>query len=498
LAQFLAESTALLAVGTVAGIVLARAALWLLRRLHGAALPRIDEVGIDASVLAFTAATAAVVAILFGVIPLARHRKSGPAEVFRAGGRGATLDRHAGRLRQLLVVSQVAMATVLLVGCGLMLRSFQKLRAVDPGFRPAGVITFRIALPTARYRTPEDVARFHDALLGRLRALPGVHAAGATAYLPLTGPSALLDPLRVEGVPTRPDELPPIVEMRAATPGYFEAMGIPLLAGRELQRSDAERRTGAVIVSATVAAKLMAGRQPIGARVAHGLAGLEGQRPWSDVVGVVGDVRGVSLREPPIGAVYYATMSRPGVQMEWLARSMAYAVRTNGPLPAVLPAVRQLVRELDPMIPVAEARPLSSLLDAAAAEMRFTMVGLTIAAVVGLFMGAVGLYGVVSYLTAQRTREIGVRVALGATPGSVRARVLRQGLTVSGVGLVLGLSAAVGLRGLAAPMLYGIRPTDTATLVVVSLVLLAVGVVATSLPARRAARLDPVQALRWE
>ena len=389
------------------------------------------------------------------------------------------------------------MATVLLVASGLVLRSFQKLRAVDPGFGPAGVMTFRIALPGSRYPKAEDVARFHDMMLDRVRAVPGVVAAGATNRLPLDPAFSGWDPLRLDGRPMPPNVLPPIAEMRFATPGYFEAMGIPVVAGRSLTRAD-ESRNGAVIVTEEIVRKVMEGRPAIGARVAHGLPGVQGAKPWSDVVGVVGDIRGISLGIAPMGAVYYPMLNRPGVDMEWLARSAVYAVKSNLPPSAVVAAARRELAQLDPTLPLAETRTMSSVLDAAQSGMRFSMIGFAVAAMIGLFMGAIGLYGVLSYVTTQGTREIGVRLALGATPSSVRGGILRRGVTVSAVGLAAGLVAAWSLRMLAKPLLYGITPTDPLTLVVVSAVLLAAGAVAAWIPARRAAKLDPVRALRWE
>jgi putative ABC transport system permease protein len=498
LAQSLTESGILLFLGGGLGILFAELTIRALPSIAPAALPRLGDVRIDGAVIAGTTLIAAVIAILFGVVPVARHRRVAPASMLGGSDRSGTTDRRSGRLRQMMVVAQVAMATILLVGSGLVLRSFQRLRAVDPGFRADSVMTFRIALPLARYEESQAVARFHSTMLDRIRALPGVEVAGATGLLPLSGYISLIDPLRVDGRPFPPGVMPPLVEMRVATPGYFEAMGIPLKDGRLLQRSDAEQRSGAVLVSEAVARKVVAPRQAIGARIAHGLGGVPGEREWSDVVGVVGDIRGVALDKEPMGAVYYAMMNREGVDMDWLARSMVYAVRTSLPPATLIASVRRTLAELDAELPLAETRTLASVVEAAEGGMRFSMLGLAVAALVGLFMGAIGLYGVLSYVTAQRTREIGVRMALGATPGTVRGSVLRHGLLVAGSGLGVGLLVAMSLRHLATPLLYGITPFDPLTLGAVSVVLLSVGALATWLPARRAARLDPVRALRWE
>jgi len=314
----------------------------------------------------------------------------------------------------------------------------------------------------------------------------------------LTPTFAEIDPLRLEGKPMPPNALPPMAEMRVATPGYFEAMGIPLLEGRVLDRSDTDRQTGAVVVTSAIVRKVMDGRAAIGARVAHGMPGVANERPWSDVVGVVGDVHGLSLGQAPMGAVYYAMINRPKVDMDWLARSMVYAVRTKLPPRELVVAARRELGQLDATLPLAETRTLLSVVDTAKSGMRFSMIGFVVAAAIGLFMGAIGLYGVLSYVTTQRTREIGVRMALGATPWAVRFGVLSRGVAVSSLGLVTGLSAAVSMRMLARPLLYGITPTDPLTLTVVSFVLLAAGTLAAWLPAHRAARLDPVTAIRAE
>jgi predicted permease len=500
LAQSFAESGILLVSGSALGALFAWSSVAVLPKLAPTLLPRAGDIAVDATVIVATTLIAALIAAVFGVLPFVRGRSMSASAVFGGASedRTSTTSRTSGRLRQLLVGAQVAMATVLLVGSGLVLRSFEKLRAVDPGFRADGVITFRIALPSSRYRTSQDVARFHYEMLDRIRSLPSVAAAGATGRLPLAGVTVEADPVRLEGRVFGPNTLPPLAEMRVATPGYFEAMGIPKISGRTLERSDTEQGTGAVLVTETLVRKLMETRNPIGARVAHGLAGVRGERAWSDVVGVVGDVHGISLDKAPMGAVYYAMVNRPAVSMDWLARSMVYAVRTTAAPAVVVAAVRRELAQIDPTLPLAETRTLSSVVEAAQSGMRFSMIGFSVAAIIGLFMGAIGLYGVLSYVTAQRTREIGVRIALGATPSSVRIAVLRRGLVVSVGGLAVGMIIALLMRGLATPLLYGISPTDPVTLVAVSCTLMLVGTLATWLPARRAARLDPVMALRGE
>jgi predicted permease len=340
------------------------------------------------------------------------------------------------------------------------------------------------------------VAAFHYTRLDRLRALPGVTAAGATNRLPLTTQSMEADPVRVDGRTIPEGTIPPLAEMRFATPGYFEAMGIPIARGRTFDRTDTDRITGGVIVTGAVVNKLLDAHEPIGARIAHGLAGVHGQKPWSDIVGVVGDIYAVSLDKAPMGAIYYPMVNRPGVDMEWLARSAVYVVRSSASPNTLMPSIRQIVAELDAQLPIAETRTLASVVDAAHARMRFSAIGFAIAAAIGLFMAAIGLYGVVSYITSQRTREIGVRIALGATPSSVGTSVVLRGVAVAAVGLAVGAIAAIALRHFATPLLYRVAPTDPVTFVSVATLLIVIAALATWLPARRAANLDPINALR--
>ncbi|HSU94834.1 MAG TPA: ABC transporter permease [Gemmatimonadaceae bacterium] len=500
LAQSITESTVLVLLGAALGVTLASIALGMVRRFNGDVLPRMSEVRIDGAVLLVTALVAAGAAVTFGVAPLSGRGANGGSPLFGLGTRGGTSDARSLRMHHVLVVSQVAMAAMLLVVCGLMVRTAKNLARVDIGFRPDSVLTFRIALPDVGYPKPGDVARFHHTMLERIRALPGVIAAGATSDLPLSPEGVPGDPLRTDHDVPRTNSLPPAAEMRVATPGYLEAMGIPLRRGRVLRDDDddSEHPSGKVLVTDAVVRTAMAGRDAIGTRVAHGLGGVPDQRPWSEVVGVVGDVRGTALEDAPMGAVYYPMVDAPGVNMEWLARNLSYAVHVRTDPGAVLPSVRSILRELDPTLPLYDVRTLRSIVDAASSKSRFAMMGLTIAALAGLLLGSIGLYGMLAFTTLQRTREIGVRIALGAKPAAMRVSVLRQGLELCVAGLAIGLVAAVALRVAIRPLLYEVSATDPLTFVAVAAVLLLVGTVAAWIPASRAAHLDPVRALRSE
>jgi putative ABC transport system permease protein len=498
LAQSITESTILVLLGTALGIAFASVAIGLVRRYGADVLPRLNEVHIDGAVLLVTGVVAAGAALIFGAAPLISHRADGGALLLNLGARGGTTDAGGLRMRHALVIAQVAMAAVLLVVCGLMVRTAQNLTRVEVGFRADSVLTFHLALPETSYPTAADVARFHNAMLEQIRRLPGVVAAGATSDLPLAGTIAPGDPLRTDIVRAGANTLPPGAEMRVATPGYFEAMGIPLRRGRVLRDDDSEPPSGAVIVTDAVVRKTMQGREPIGVRVAHGLAGAQGERPWSEVVGIVGDVRGTSLEQTPMGAVYYPMVTAPGVNMEWLARRMSYAVRVRTQPMALLPSIRAIAHELDPSLPIAATRTMRSIVEAASGKTRFAMMGLSLAAIAGLLLGAIGLYGMLAFATAQRTREIGVRIALGAKPAAMRVSVLRQGLELCGAGLLLGLAASFALRVAIRPMLFEVSATDPLTFVAVAAVLMLVGTFAAWIPATRAARLDPVRALQSE
>jgi predicted permease len=397
-------------------------------------------------------------------------------------------------VRQLLVVAQIALALVLLVGSGLMLRSFQNLRGVDPGFDPTNVLTFGVSLPDAEYRSVFDAVRFHQEVTERIARLPGVAAVGSASRLPLSGNGFGMDPLMSEDHPLAPDEIPPIVHMNPVTPGFFHAMRIPLLAGRELENADAYERTGAVVVSASLANHFWPNENPIGKRV-H--AGMNDSPVWYTVVGIAGDLHVNSLRgESP--EVIYLPMIGTSDDAWWSPLSMHYAVRTSVPPLSLAAAVRDAVWGVNPNLPIANMKTMEQIVADSTIQTEFAVLLIGIAAAVALLLGSVGLYAVVAYVVGQRVGEIGIRIALGARWQEISRLVLLQGCVVALAGVGIGLTGALGLTRLLGAMLFDVSPTDPATYAAVSLLLFAVALLASYVPARRAAAIDPVEALRAE
>jgi predicted permease len=475
--QFLAESAVLALAGGVIGVALATAAVPALLRVAPDGLPRAEAVGVDATVLAFSAGLVLVSVVLFGVLPMIRS--------FSA-------TRH--RLRNLLVAGQTALALILLVGSGLMLRSFDALRSVDPGFEAEGALVFRLSLPPTTYETAQGAAAFHQQLMERISGLPGVESVGAVDYVPLTG-NGSGTAHRIEDKPVGPGELPPMLWYKYAAPGYFEAMNIGLVAGRTLERADHEQQLPNVVVSQHLAERIWPGEEALGKRVSF--ASSDTLLTWYTVVGVVNDVRDQGLNEEVRDLVYYPMVGANGDE-DWRSLDMTYVVRTAGPPTSLAGPVRAEVWEMDPNLPVADMRPMAEILAESTARTSFTMMALAVAALVALLLGAIGLYGVVSYVVNERTREIGVRMALGAEKSEVQRMVVTQGVKLAVTGLAVGLVASLALTRLLGSLLYGTSPTDPVTFATTSLVLLAVGTLASYLPARRASTIDPVESLRSE
>ncbi|HEX2190751.1 MAG TPA: ABC transporter permease [Longimicrobiaceae bacterium] len=478
--QLLTESSLLALLGGAAGLLLAYWGVQLLGGLLPAELPGADEVRIDARVLAFTAALSLGVGLLAGLAPalLASRTELGGALRERSGS-GAGRGRWSW-LRSALVPSQVALALVLTLGAGLMLRSFRELRAVDPGFRAGGVLTLRVLPPSAGYAEAERRVAYWDAVLSRLAALPGVESVGAIHLLPLGG-SNWNPPLTIEGREDRP-----VVDWRVATPGYFATAGVPVLRGRGFTAADREGAPPVALVSATLARTLFPGEDPIGRRV-H--TGFEGKGNWVEIVGVVGDTRDQTLAGAPNPQMY-----RPQAQAAMNAMTVMVRSRLD---PALLaPSAREAVWSVDRDVPVSDVQPLERVVAESIARPRLLVLLLGGFGALALLLGGIGIYGVVSYGADRRSREFGVRMALGARPGEVLRLVLAGAGRLAAVGLAAGVAASLALTRLLAGQLYGVRPTDPATYLAVAALLAAVVLLAAYLPARRATRVDPVVALR--
>ena len=499
--EFLAEGLVLAAVGGALGLALAAAGVRVLRSLEaGADIPRLEETGVDVAVLAVTAGVTIMAALLVSALPALRATSPTLSAVLGQTGRSATAGRSRHQARLALVVAQMALALVLLAGAGLMARTFAQLRSVRPGFDAAPAFTFRVALPEAAYPAPDDPARFIARALDEIAAVPGVQAAGAVTKLPLVDEARRDTALFVEDRPTPPGGIPNIHQVAFASPDYFRALGIPLLEGRVFDRPDPARAPREVIVSRALADRYWAGEQAVGKRVRMAPTGA-----WYTVVGVAGDVRGSGLEQPPDETLYLPLVTALGAaerdtgrETQWTPREVAFVARSAGD-PALLAAgVESAVHALDPAVPLYGARAMTEVVAQAAARTSFTLVMLAIASAVALALAAVGIYGVLSYVVSLRTREIAVRIALGARPADVRRMVTRQAVAVAALGTGIGLLGAVVVTRALAALLFGVSPTDPVTMAGAAALLLAVAAVASWLPAHRAAGLDPAQALRAE
>ncbi len=488
---FLSESLVLAVLGGGLGLAVAVVGLDSVLAIAPPGLPRLHEVGIDGPVLAFTVAVSLGAAVAFGTLPLLGSRAS-VVEALKDGGRG-TAGR-TSRAQNGLVVAQVALALVLVVGSGLTIESFRNLRDRDPGFVADDVLTFQVGLDPGAYPTEVEQAVFHAALLRRLEGLPGVERAGAVGCLPLRDCS-FGDPLYRAEETYGPDEIPPIVRYTTATPGYFEALGIGVVAGRALEARDHEAPTDAVVVSRSLARRFWPGEEPLGRRIRVGIYRGEGEPEWHRIVGVVGDVRSEGLTAAPTEHVYFPMADRND---DTGSRELYYAVKAGGPPGSLVPAVRRELGEMDASIPLARVDPMERILDRAWAPARFTMTLLVLAGGTALVLGLVGIYGVVSYVVSLRRSEIGLRMALGAGDRQVRGMVLRRGAGLATLGAAIGLLGALAVSRVLDAVLFEVSGTDPVVYASATLLLLGVSLAAVWLPARRATRTDPMEVLRTE
>jgi predicted permease len=420
------------------------------------------------------------------------------ASALKEGGRGGSEGRERHRARSFLVVGQIALALVLLVGSGLMIRSFQALRDVRPGFeRPGEVLTVRLTVPEAEVEKPEEVVSMYRRILDRIAAIPGVDSVGLSSSITMDGWDSN-DPIWVEDFPVPEGQLPPIRRYKWVSENFFETVGNPILLGRAITWHDIETRAPVVVVSENLAREYWGEpAKALGKRVRQSF-GTPG--PWREIVGVVGNEHDNGVSEKPPAIIYWPMLVEQFWNQEVMVqRSMAFAIRTRRlGTSTFLDEVRSAVWSVNPNLPLANVRTMEEILESSMARTSFTLTMLGIAAAVALVLGVVGIYGVISYSVAQRTREIGVRMALGAARRDVNRLVLREGVPLIVTGVAVGLLAAFGLTRLMSALLFGVSPVDPVTFASVSLALGAVALVASYLPARRASSLDPTEALRWE
>lgn len=489
------ESGVLALAGGALGVLLAVWGVAVLTRLAPRDLPRLAEVGVDGWALGFTVLVTLLTGALFGAAPslhlLRRREQSG---ALAAGERGGTAGGRIQRWRHVLVAAQMALAVTLVAGAGLLIKSFSRLVATDPGFTTTGALTFSLSVPDAGYEDPARVEGFVADVEERLAALPGVTAAGSIFGLPLTGFDFSISIRSADGQTFDMEEQNRRVspQMRIVTPGYFAAMGIPVLRGRGITAQDRDGTPPVVVVSETAGRLIFDGEDPLGHHFELGTSmGLGRGRVGGEVIGVAGDVKDASLRAAPRPLIY-------AVHRQFPVGYLRVVLRTSGDPLALAEPARRVVAAVDPSVPVYRVQTIAQLLGASVAQARFMTLVLGVFAAVALALAAVGVYGVVAYAVAQRTRELGIRMALGARAADILWLILRQGAILGGLGAAAGLAGALLATRTLERLLYQVTPSDPTTFAFGTLGLLAVALIASYLPARRAAGVQPVEALRHE
>jgi putative ABC transport system permease protein len=486
--QLLTESMLLALAGGVVGLLLAKWGTDLLLTLAPSDLPRMGNVSIDGRALAFTVAITFLTALIFGLVPALQASKPNLNETMKDAGRGSTEGGRRKLIRSTLVVLEVASALVLLVGAGLLIKSFWRLQKVDPGFNPDNALTAWVSLPQTKY--PEDSKKvlFFQQLIERVNALPGVQAAGAAHVVPMTGDDYVLA-FQVDGRPPLPPGASQSTNYYSVSADYFKAMGIPLRRGRVFTERDTEDSPPVAVINETMVQKIFPNEDPIGKRITFD--DRDKNPEWFEIVGIVGDVKQYGLDQPTTMQTYEPYTQQP-------PSSMMLVVRSAGDPTNLSAAIRNEVLKLDKEQPTTYIKTLNEYFAISVAQQRFSVVLLGIFAAVALVLAAVGIYGVLSYAVTQRTHEIGIRMALGAGQRDVFRLVVGRGMLLSVIGVVGGLVAAFALTRLMASLLFGVTATDAVTFASVAGVLLGVALLACYIPARRATKVDPLVALRYE
>jgi putative ABC transport system permease protein len=484
--QLLTESVLLACAGGVLGLLFALWGVRLLSAFVPENVPRFGATSIDLRVLGFTLAASVLTGLLFGIAPAIQSSRFDLNEALKDGGRTGTDGRSRRRVRSILIVSEVALSLVLLVGAGLLIKSFVKLRNTDPGFDASNTLTASVSLAAVRYDTDEKIGDFYRRLFERVRALPGVGSVGGVTPLPLSDNSMAFS-FSVIGQPPPPPDQRQSASARVVTPEYFRAQGIPLRAGRVFTEQDRAGAPGTVVVNEAFARRYLPGVEPLGQRLRLGINDIE-----AEVVGVVGDIRGEFLARPPAPEYYIPEAAVAFGDMTLVVRT------TAGDPTSLTAALRQAVAELDKEQPLYDVRTMDSLAARSVARQRFSMTLIGVFAVLAMLLAAVGIFSVMSSLVAQRTHEIGLRMALGAQPRDILSMVVRHGVVLTLVGVAVGLAASFALTRLMKSLLYEVSATDPAVYGGITGLLAAVALVACYVPARRATKVDPLIALRYE
>jgi putative ABC transport system permease protein len=484
--RLLTESLLLAIAGGVVGAVCAVWGVSLLVKFAPGTLPRIDQIRVDGFVLLWTAIVSILTGVVFGLVPAWQNSRSNLNDVLRDGGRGSTESAARRRGRGVLVVTELALAVMLVTGAGLLIKSLWRLQHVDPGIKPERVLTMQYSLRGQRYRELTSVREFGDRLVTQVQSLPGVQAAAITNSLPpdeIDFSSGFI----LEGQPDSASSTQ-IAYFTMVSPDYFRALGIPLKSGRVFTAADSADAPRVVLINETLQRGYFPGQDPIGKRLN---TGSEREPVWNTIVGVAGDVKYNGLADAVQPAIYYTTAQNP----TW--GSLVIKTDLADPL-SLTAAVRNEVRKIDPDLPLTNVATMEDRLSDAVAQPRFRTTLIALFAVVALILACVGIYGVISYSVTLRTHEIGIRMALGAQAGDVLTMVIRQAIVLAIIGVALGLTASYALTSLMSKLLFGVQPTDPATFVLTAAILSITALLASYLPARRATKIDPLEALRYE
>jgi predicted permease len=486
--QFVTEGVLLSIAGSAVGVATAWLGLDLLGKLAFAFLPRSSEIKLDLRVLGFTLLVSMLTGVVFGIAPAAQALKTNVQEALKDGGKGSAQGFGGNLMRNILVITEIAAAFVLLIGAGLLIKSFAKLQSVDPGLKPENVLTAKLSLAPERYADGDALRHFYQQMLERVAALPGVEAAGLTSHLSIEqyGTNGYMV---VEGKTYAPTQ-EPLVELRVVSPDYFRAMGVAIVRGRTFDERDTKDSPFGVVINETMARAIWPGEDPTGKRV----SGRPIHPGWVPVIGVVADVKNMGLTQPSMPEFYFNYTQGS----EGMLRNMTLAVRSRLDPGSLAANVRREVKAVDPGQPLFNVQTMQAVLDGAVSDRRLNMTLLSVLAAVSLVLALIGIYGVMSYNVTQHTREIGIRMALGAQKRDILRLVLGRGATLAMIGVLIGLMISLGLTRLMSGLLFGVSATDPATFGGIAVLLFGVALVACYLPALRAIKVDPLIALRYE